>query len=195
VENIPTDWVLEGINYKQFSSQHLSIDNADGLSTIRLISSGNNFVFLRRTKASLLASPFLGWSWNVSPPLGQIAAIRLIIGFNGGNPEGRGWGSSPLVNLGTNIPLYDRVITVVWGKNSDSRGTIEKKSKLPRYIIRAGTKDTGNWLNENIDLSNLYRVLWPDDNAVQANIIFVGLASGSAAVPTIAKFRNLMLYR
>ena len=192
---MPSDWILEGIDSKRLSSKHLSINNAGGLLTLRLVSSEKTFVFLRRTNASLLASPFLGWWWNVSPPLGRIAAIRLIIGFHGGNPKSRHWSSRTLVNLGTNIPPYDRVITIVWGAKPDSRGVLEKNYELPRYILRAGAKNAKTWLHENIDLSRLYRELWPNDNAVLAQIIFVGLASASSVTPTTAKFRDLVLYR
>ena len=61
--------------------------------------------------------------------------------------------------------------------------------------MRAGTKDTETWLNENLDLSNLYRQVWPEDNVVRARITFVGFTSVSTAVPTTAKFGDVVLYR
>ena len=74
-ENFPDDWVLEGIEYEELSSYALITKNYGGTLVLRLMSFDKSFIILRRTKASLLASPFLGWSWNVSPTSGQAGAI------------------------------------------------------------------------------------------------------------------------
>ena len=194
-ENFPDDWVLEGIEYEELSSYALITKNYGGTLVLRLMSFDKSFIILRRTKANLLASPFLGWSWNVSPTSGQAGAISIIVGFFGGAPTSRSWIIEPFANLGKKVPPYDRAISIVWGADSEIKGNIEKNNKLPRYIVRAGTKDTETWLNENLDLSNLYRQVWPEDNVVRARITFVGFTSVSTAVPTTAKFGDVVLYR
>ena len=194
-ENIPNDWVIEGSNYKELFSRNLIINDIGDTPILRLISSKKSFVLLRRTRANLLASPFLGWSWNVTTSLGQTVPISIIIGFYGGDPKSRSWGSQPLVYLGSRVPPHDRTITIVWGTSSDAKGIIKMKHKIPYYIARAGSNDSKTWLNENIDLSRLYRRIWPKDNLVRTRIMFVGFTSASTSSPMTAEFGDVVLYR
>ena len=192
---IPNDWVLEGSSYEKVYTRNLMINDRGGTPTMRLTPTKKSFVLLRRTKASLLASPYLGWSWNIYNPSGQNFPISIIVGFYGGDPTSRSWGSRPLVYLGTKVPPYDRTIAIVWGTNSDSKGNIKIRNNKPFYIAGIGASKNNNWLNENIDLSKLYRRIWPTDDVVKARIMFVGFASASSSSSAIAEFGDVVLYR
>lgn len=192
VSGIPEDWVLEGISVPQLSKV-MSIETVDTSPAISLTASENRFVLIRRTNASLLASPFLGWSWS-SPGGQQRRPVRLLVGFHGGDPKSRSWGGEPLVYLGTNIPPHDRAIAVVWGGDSDVRGTFDQNLKTPHYIMRTASPKDGQWSNENIDIGRLYRQAWPGDDHVRVKIMFVGFAA-AAGRPSLIKFSDLVLYR
>lgn len=193
--NMPNDWVLEGSDKKKVSTQNLVINRAGSTPILRLISSNHNFVLLRRTSASLLASPYLSWSWKIYNPSNQNLPISIVIGFYGGDPTSRSWGSKPLVYLGTKVPPYDRKIAIVWGKKSDTKGKIIINNNTPHYIAGSGKNKKNDWFIENIDLSKLYRQIWPRDDVVRARIMFVGFTSVSSSASATAEFGDMVLYR
>ena len=194
-DNVPNDWVLEGSDKNKVSTKTLIINDTGSTPILRLNSSNKNFVLLRRTSANLLASPYLGWSWRIHNPSGQNLPISIVIGFYGGDPTSRSWGSKPLVYLGTKVPPYDRIIAIVWGKHSDTKGIIKIKNKMPHYIAGSGINKKNVWLIENIDLSKLYRQIWPKDDVVRTRIMFVGFTSASSDVSATADFGDMVLYR
>ena len=120
---------------------------------------------------------------------------KTVTDVYGGDPKSRSWGSQPLVYLGTKVPHHDRTIAIVWGKNSDAKGVTKINQKLPYYIARAGSNDSETWLTENIDLSKLYRRIWPKDDLVRTRIMFVGFTSASTNSPMTAEFGDMVLYR
>ena len=83
----------------------------------------------------------------------------------------------------------------MWGKISDIKGDIRINNKMPYYIAGSGITKKNDWLIENIDLSKLYRQIWPEDNVVQTRIMFVGFASTASASSATAEFGDMVLYR
>ena len=80
-------------------------------------------------------------------------------------------------------------------RSSDTKGNVKMTHKIPYYIARAGSNYSNTWLNENIDLSRLYRRIWPKDNLVRTRIMFVGFTSASSSSPMTAEFGDVVLYR
>ena len=93
------------------------------------------------------------------------------------------------------MPPYDRKIGIVWGKMSDIKGNIKINNEIPYYIAGSGVTKKNDWLIENIDLSKLYRQIWPKDKVVRARIMFVGFTSASSNSSATAEFGDMVLYR
>jgi hypothetical protein len=189
---LPDDWVIEsdGGNVRG----NISVEAQSGIATVTIKTGAERFVMARRTKATLLASPYIGWSWRMSGPSGREADIRLIVGFYGGNPESRSWGSEPLARLGTSLPPFDRAIAILWGQSALERGSFSTTSTIPEYIARGGSEHLEKWWTDNLDLADLYRRAWPNDRIERTRIMFVGFAA-SADSGGEAQFGDIVLYR
>jgi len=192
--SLPDDWVLEGVEQGFLFSSLLRIGKLDDAPTLQIASSNKDFALVRRTNATLLASPFLSWSWKVTAPATREHPIRLIVGFSGGTGERR-QNKTAFFEFDTGIPPYDRSIALVWGGPDDAPGLIDTNKASPRFIVRSGHTAANRWITENIDLSQLYRRIWPNDDLVNTRVQFVGVASGIRPVPAIAEFSDLALFR
>ena len=182
--SLPAEWFVDGLAETDFLSARLNLVNIDGSPTLNLSPATQSYVFAKRTKASLLATPFLSWSWNYPAFQGEEHPVRLIFGFHGGNPKSGSWGSQPLIFLGKKAPPYDRAISIIWHRNAFLRGTLNIKSKLAKYIARGGIENTDKWQTEHIDLAALYRRLWPKDRHSRVRIMFAGFAATGGTPPT-----------
>lgn len=190
---LPDDWVFESDGGGN-ARRNVNIETTAGTATLTIKASANRFVMARRTKATLLASPYIGWSWRMGGQSGREADIRLIVGFYGGNPESRSWGSEPLARLGTSLPPFDRAIAILWGQSALERGSFSTTSAIPEYIARGGSEHLEKWWTDNLDLADLYRKAWPNDRFKRARIMFVGFAA-SADSGGEAQFGDIVLYR
>ncbi len=191
--NLPEEWFVDGLDKSAFLTSRLSIERIDGSPALNISAGSHRYLFAKRTRASLLAAPYLSWSWNVPSFQGEEFPIRLIIGFHGGDPKSGSWGSQPMVYLGKITPPFDRAISIIWHRNGLLRGTIEHSAKLPKYIARGGIDNTDKWHTENIDLAQLYKRLWPKDEFDQVRIMFAGFATRKSAIPTSAAFADFVL--
>ncbi len=191
---LPDDWVLESEGVRA-SGRNIAVSGGDGSATLTLTTGPSRFVLARRVKASLLASPYIGWSWRMAPAAGREADIRLLVGFHAGNPESRSWGSEPFAHLGTNLPPFDRAIAIVWGNSALERGSLSTAAAIPEYTARGGAEHTDQWWSDNLDLADLYRKAWPNDRIERVRIMFVGFAVSENTTAVQANFGDIVLYR
>lgn len=191
--NLPPVWFVDGMEKADFISNEFNVETIGGSPALNLSASRQSYIFAKRTKASLLATPFLSWSWNVPSFRGEIYPIRLLIGFYGGDPKSGSWGSQPLVYTGKIAPAYDRAISIIWHRNALLRGTIDRSSKLPKYIARGGIENTDKWHTENVDLAALYKRIWPNDEHHKIQIMFAGFATTPTNSPSSAAFADFVL--
>ncbi len=190
--SLPGDWVVEADGNGD-ARRNIAVETATGGTTLTLKTGAPRFVMARRTKATLLASPYMGWSWRMTAQAGVTPDIRMIIGFHGGNPESRSTGE-PLARLGTRLPAFDRAISILWGKSALERGSFSTATPIPEYIARGGAEHFEKWWTDNLDLADLYRKAWPNDRIERARIMFMGFAVGPEAGAE-AQFGDIVLYR
>lgn len=196
---LPADWVLEsdgGISEDQL--QALSKDN---LPALRIGNGKNSLIIVRRTRAVLLSTPYLSWSWYIEPPSAPgFHPVRIIVGFHGGDPASGSWGGQPFKWLGSRLPPHDRAISLTWGESALQRGTLDLPPRsssraAPRYTVRGGRENAGTWWLENVDLADLYARAWPDDDPSQAQIMFIGIAAPGGRPPAPAYISGIKLSR
>lgn len=191
---LPPDWVIDSESAEAESAIHVERD--EGRRAILTLSTTHDrFILARRTKATLLATPYLGWSWKMDAPAKREEDIRLIVAFHGGNPESRSWGSEPFAYLGLKLPPFDRVIALVWGRSALERGSLALEGAIPQYVARGGPEHLDAWWSDNIDLAALYRKAWPGDRTERVRIMFVGFAVAEGNGEAKAAFGDIVLYR
>ena len=188
-------WVSQGMSRDTILESRLQVEHIGGRAAYRVIADGRGFVLVRRTRASLLASPFLRWRWKMGKYDDGPHPVRLVIGFFGGDPASGSRGAQPFAFLGRNLPAHDRLITIQWGGKSLQRGSLETTPPPPRYTARGGTANTEKSWAENVDLSQLYRRLWPKDRLPRVQVIYIGLSVAASARLTAAAISELVLSR
>lgn len=170
-----------------------------GVRSLRVTSGRKTGILFRRTDAILLVAPYLSWAWNMEPHGGTDHPVRIVVGFQGGNPESGSWGSQPLKWLGSDFPPYDRMLTIGWDASALRRGHLGPKRENPlaprHYIVRGGLENAKEWRLETVDLTQLYRKAWPSDSVAETHVSFVGIAALGRTMPTSANISGLVLSR
>jgi hypothetical protein len=196
-KRLPRDWILEVENGGEAAARDRLQVNSNGRAAALTLHTGpERYMLVRRTKATLLASPYIGWAWRMTADEARERDIRLIVGFHGGNPESRSWGAEPFAHLSTRIPPFDRALAIVWGRSALERGNLATTSgAIPEYVARGGPENENTWWSDNIDLAQLYRKAWPGDRFDQVEIMFVGFAVDGGPAGAEASFSDIVLYR
>lgn len=196
-EDLPDDWAIEKNGSLDVSQ--IQIVTKDGLPSLKITNAENSFIVARRTNAMMLATPFLSWSWLIEPPSTTgYHPVRMVIGFYGGDRRSRSRTSQPLRWLGSSLPTHDRAMSLVWGESALQRGTLvmptsDSTNADPLYTVRGGRENTGSWWLETVDLSSLYRQIWPQDDSVNARIVYIGIEAVAGRVPSPACVSDITL--
>ncbi|MEQ8708536.1 MAG: DUF3047 domain-containing protein [Rhodospirillales bacterium] len=181
----------------------ISFVRVDGRPAVRLSTPGNGGVIGLLTNQPLLATPYAAWQWRLTSTLGEADWLamrnrgetdhpaRVLIGFR---LNGSGSNITPGY-LGDELPPHDRAITIVWSTLSSPPGRIDRRGPYGRLTLRQGVGGFDQWQEENIDLSNIYREIWPEDNLSQVNIAFLAVATRASGLVTESVIDGLRVYR
>lgn len=185
------DWVIEGR-----AGPEQAFIATDGDRRVLKASSGRErFIIVRRVQASLLATPYLTWSWNMEPEPDAVHPVRIVIGFDGGDSAG----GYPVQPFGSGLPRHDRAVVLAWGASALMRGSFDLPAptvrRAPVYLVRGGNENAGKWWQEAVDLGDLYRRLWPDGDHGQVRVVFIGIAAAAASRPSGGSFSGIRLSR
>lgn len=194
-EGLSSEWVIKGIDREDLYNANLQFGSEQGRTTLRILAEGREFALVRRTRAALLASPFLRWRWRVGKHLQAVHPVSLVVGFFGGAQSSGSLGGQPLVFVGQILPPHDRLLRIQWGEKSLTRGSLEPAKASARYTARGGAANAETWWAENIDLSRLYARLWPKDRIERAQVTFIGIAVDSNPAISAAEFADIVLHR
>ncbi|HEB79560.1 MAG TPA: DUF3047 domain-containing protein [Rhodospirillales bacterium] len=191
--DLPENWVFEGSG--DVVKTQIAVVEKEGVKALKVMNSNDGFIVARRTKAMMLATPYLTWAWNMDPHGSGRHPVRVVAGFNGGARND----GSPRSRLGSALPPHDRALAVIWGESALQRGTLTKPSRgrraAPLYTIRGGRENDGTWWLETVDLSRLYADVWPDDRQGAVEVVFIGVAAAGGRKPTAAYISEIKLSR
>lgn len=140
---LPLDWVSMG----KIAEGQLSVVVRDGVPAQKVINGKQSFIAVKPTRASLLASPYLSWAWNMEPQDKGPHPVRLVIGFYGGQQQSRSGEGIPAKDS-SGLPPHDRAMVIVWGLSALQRGSIEipvttgNRQAAARYTVRGGDART-----------------------------------------------------
>lgn len=194
---LPADWVVAG-NPKP---QQLSIATILAVPSLKVTSGDKSFVAARRASASLLATPYLSWSWNMERHDGALHPIRLVVGFQGSDLPEKSWPSLSAIWSRTKLPPHNRAITITWADSALKRGTIDTPEAgdalraATHYTARGGRENIGAWWLETVDLSQIYGDAFPKDDLARVRIAYIGVAATGGKVASSAYFSGIRLSR
>lgn len=191
---LPTHWHSKG----KLTPNTLSIDEVQRVPGLRVDASAAGYWFTREVHASLLATPYLSWSWFASPPTQGAHPVRLVVGLaDVGTSRKASWWTI----AGSDMPRADRIVAIEWAETALGRGTVigpirhTEDYSYARYIARGGAEHGLRWWTDNVDLSTLHRQLWPDKPLKNTEVRFVGVWSSRSPNPASMHIANIRLFR
>lgn len=190
---VPEGWQAAGT----VPPQALAIDETAGTVGLRITAGKTGFALLRPTHASLLATPFLSWAWHAQPPRQGILPVQIYVGFHDrGLPSRKAWWQ-----VGGDETPVDRIVTIAWDDSALTRGTVIGPSRTDgqparaRYIARGGSEQANRWWLDTVDLSQIYRQVWPDGDPAEVEITVIGIAALPSADPVGLRIAAISLAR
>lgn len=187
LNNPPKDWLIatsdETVKANSVFSPLTSVIR-NGVPTLEVRTGPAQSIAVRRIDAMLMATPYLSWAWNLSDHGVGIHPVRLIVGFKGGGSK-----QTTFREQKDGLPAHDRALTLVWGDTALRRGTLTRPNKnrpfeAAVYTVRGGRENTRKWWRDTVDLSDLYKQAWPNDDRRAIHITFIGIAA-APRVPAV----------
>ena len=180
--SLDNSWVIENAPSNRFG-----IDKMFGKDALFLINGEDSYKIIRRTKASLLSTPYLTWEWYLRPFLGQNHPLRIVIGFHSGNPKSLNWGND--------LPFHNRLLSIGWSGSASLKDQLITKQAAAHYVIHGGVEELDRWRAEIVDLTSLYARAWAGDEQTRVQIAFIGLLVDGGQPATRGHVARLWLAR
>lgn len=187
------EWMIVGSADEDQAS--MVID--EGLPVVQIRAGSDDLIMGRRVDQHLLATPFLTWSWKMSPHQGQYHPVRLIVGF-ANIPTPVGDRRQTL----RRIPRHARVLELMWNERALRRGVLDAPTpddRTPaRYTIRGGEEALGKRWDEGIDLISLHDRAWPGVSTRDTRVLFVAVRAApyqGKGTPPAGLFSDIRLIR
>lgn len=191
---LPPGWEISG----DMPANALSIHQIEKFRALSVRADGRPFALIRRTQASLLATPFLTWAWHTQPPNNGTHPVRIIVGLSDreGKPARHWWqvGNSDAGKV-------TRIIEMAWNETALGRGTVigprvdGEHPESARYVARGGGEQGNRWWVDAVDLSLIHRQIWPKDDPANMDIRFIGIAVHGTKRPAMMNVAAIRLMR
>lgn len=201
VDKLPPDWIVTG----DLSPTQVSGGRATGYPMIGVTSGEDALLIARRTDAHLAVTPYLHWAWMVRKGTATVHPVRIVAGIRSQpqDKEKPGFlaGLMAKVSGSRGLPKHDRLISVLWGNSALQRGMVSPVTKAAKgrqqvqYTARGGRENAGSWWDDSIDLSRLFKQSWPNDDALAARVVLIGVAAQSVPAPQTMSIGGLRLSR
>ena len=191
---LPPGWEISG----DMPEDALSIHQVEKFRALSVRADGRQFALIRRTQASLLATPFLSWAWHTQPPNSGAHPVRIIVGLADrvGKPAKHWWqvGNSDAGKV-------TRISEMTWNETALGRGSVigphadGAHPESARYVARGGGEQANRWWVDAVDLSLIHRQVWPKDDPANMDIRFIGIAVHGAKRPAAMNVAAIRLMR
>ncbi len=188
------EWIIGGSP----APAALVITQYQSTPALKFSSLGGKFSIVRPIEANLVATPFLDWSWNIAQHEPPYHGVSMMIGIRA--PEGSIHSTSPsLAPRISGTAEANRIISIRWSQSTLERGNLSRHPSSPDnsviYTARGGTENVNMWWRESIDLSDIYGKVWPDEEQINARIVFIALINNNTEPNSPAYFSTIKLFR
>jgi hypothetical protein len=148
----------------------------------------------RRVDAGLAATPYLRWSWYLEPAMfgggagaGEDRGLRVVVFFRS---NARPWTETYSAWFKAAPAEWDRWAEISFGGPGAARAEAAEQRKWVaddsgrRMAVRAPRAgQAGEWHLEAIDLAELQRRLWPNEDPAQTRVTMIAVGGFSGPVP------------
>lgn len=191
---LPTHWYAKD----KPAGNVLRVVEMQGVPSLEVIPTSVEYWYVRELHASLLATPYMSWSWLPVPPTSGPHPVQLVIGFAGSKTRRKAaWWQI----MAPDLPVADRIVSIEWSDSALGRGTVigpkrqDNGQSIARYIARGGAEFSNRWWTDSVDLSLLHRQLWPGIPLQQSEVRYIGIKSDATNQPVSMHLANVRLFR
>ena len=165
-QSFPLDPLPSGWRHREFwtrSPMTMTFAVKEGVPSMRFETRDSGSMLFRAVDIELAAYPMLAWRWYIELPIrspldertreGDDHPARLFLRFMTDRGE-------------------KRAMEVIWG-NRLRPGDYKYIGGFPHFVADAGDERVGRWLDERIDLTEVYAEIWKD--AAPAHLVDVAV--------------------
>jgi len=162
----------------------VSLVSKDGVPALRCETDASGSIYGRYTDIDIRRFPRLSWSWMVEKPIvsqidersiaGDDHPARLFLRF--ADSEGK-----------------DHTMEIIWSNKAFQPGEYKYILGFPHYVAHAGTGDIGKWVQEEVDLVQLYELISGRNDDARLTIAAIFCDTDDTFASSVAYFSSLKL--
>ena len=155
----------------------------DNVPAVKLSTHDTASILIRHVDIPLEQYPFLRWSWLIEQPIvseldetteeGDDHPARFFIVFETASGERRS-------------------MEIIWGDRLKA-GEYKYINGFPHYVARGGNENTNRWFDENVNLLEVYRTIWPDREPANMKEIGLFCDSDDTNTESVSYFANVSM--
>lgn len=174
-------------HYTFFWHEPMQIDfvTKSDIPAIKLSTDNAASILIRHVEIDLQTYPVLHWNWFIEQTIksnrnekywwGDDHPARLVIFFQTGSGK-------------------KRSMEIVWG-NKLKAGEYKYTSFSHHYVVRGGTDDLNKWIDEEVNLLQVYHTVWEDHTPAKVMAIGIFTDSDNTNSRTICYFSKITMHK
>ena len=192
-EPISLDPLASGWYHRTFSGPEpmdISYEAKDGRAAIRLATDGSASMLFRFVDIPIDAYPRLTWDWQVEQ--------GVVSELDERTPEGDDHPARFYLKF-LDVEGEEHSMEIIWGNRELKAGEwlhlgfLFGWIEFPHYVANAGEENEGAWHPQDVDLRELYRVLWGDPTGVRLTELALFCDTDQTGAKSVAYFSHVQM--
>jgi hypothetical protein len=160
----------------------ISLARKDGVPALRCETDASGSIFGRYTDIDIRKLPKLRWSWMVEKPISTAINERFIAGDD--HPV-------RLFLRFADSEGQDHTTEIIWSSGSFKPGDYKYIMGFPHYVAQSGYGDIGRWIEEEVDLVELYEKISGRSDDARLTIVAVFCDTDDTFASSIAYLSSI----
>jgi len=155
----------------------------NNVPAIKLTTHDTASMLIRHVDIPLNEYPFLNWSWFIEQP--------IVSDLDEATREGDDHPARFFIVFET-VSGERRSMEIIWG-NRLKGGRYKHIGDFPHYVAKGGDENTNQWFDEEVNLLEVYRTIWPDAEPASMKEIGLFCDSDDTNTETISYFAKVLV--
>jgi len=181
-KDLPKGWYHRKFWFRP--PMQVSFVTKDNVKALRCATSAGGSIFGRFTDVDLGAYPRLSWRWFVEVPISS--------GLDERTKAGDDHPARLLVEF-SDASATSHFMEIIWSNGALKRGEYKYIDDFPHYVARGGNENVGHWIEEEIDLLEIYHFVSKRDDSPHVKRVAIFCDSDDTGGKSVAYFGNIVL--
>lgn len=186
LDPLPAGWHHR--TFRRHGPMEISFGEHAGKAAIRLATQDSASMLFRVVDVPLDEYPQLAWEWFIEQPIEAEFDERTVAGDD--HP-------ARLYLTFASAGGDTHSMEIVWGNRTLRRGDWKHLSfalglvSFPHYVANGGAENAGRWIEERVDLRELYQELWGDPAGARLTELALFCDTDETGAESVAYFANV----